>query len=40
MTESHEVEELLLDWEDGQLDDQGLARLRHLLKTDATAREH
>lgn len=34
-----EIEELLFDWEDGALDEVGIDRLRHLLRTDAGCRD-
>lgn len=35
-----ELESLLFDWEDGTLDDAGIARVREILKADAAARTH
>lgn len=35
-----ELELLLLAWEDGTLDDDGLERLRGILRTDEAARSH
>jgi hypothetical protein len=35
-----EFESLLLDWEDGTLDDSGVERVREILRTDADARAH
>ncbi len=35
-----ELESLLLDWEDGTLDDAGIDRVREILRTDEEARSH
>ncbi len=35
-----ELESLLLDWEDGTLDDAGIERVRELLRSDEEARAH
>lgn len=35
-----ELDSLLLDWEDGTLDDAGVARVREILRTDEEARSH
>ncbi|MEQ9067714.1 MAG: hypothetical protein RLO18_13360, partial [Gimesia chilikensis] len=38
MVDVNEIDSLLLEWECGTLDDQGLARLQILLKTNPAAR--
>ncbi len=41
MASNHEeLEELLLEWETGSLDQQGIERLREILRTDEDARHH
>lgn len=35
-----ELESLLLDWEDGTLDDAGVERVREILRSDKEARSH
>ncbi len=39
-TEFDELESLLIDWESGSLDEQGVARIREILKPNAEARSH